>query len=73
MLGTSFLLNFKRILPYYPAMKYHFKLPEDIGCDILYFGGLALLGKGLFMWRPWLSFTICGLILMVTAYLIKGR
>ena len=32
--------------------------------DIFVFGGLAMLGYGLYLLRPWLAFTIVGIICM---------
>lgn len=34
--------------------------------DIFIFGGLGLLGYGLFLFKgPWLAFTVCGTLLMI--------
>jgi len=33
--------------------------------DIFVFGGLALLGYGLYQFIPWVSLSVCGLLLML--------
>ncbi len=38
--------------------------PVDLS-DVFLFGGLCLLWHGLFLYRPWVSFTVCGVLLMV--------
>jgi hypothetical protein len=40
--------------------------------DCFVFGGLGLLGYGLYLFRPWVSFTICGTILLAIGIFI-GR
>lgn len=40
--------------------------------DCFVFGGLGLLGYGLYLFRPWVSFTICGAILLALGIFI-GR
>ena len=41
--------------------------------DLIGIIGLVLLGYGLYMWQPWVSFTVCGILLMtVAAILAKG-
>jgi hypothetical protein len=40
---------------------------------ILFFGGLIMLGYGLFLYLPWLSYSICGVILMATGWLMGGK
>lgn len=41
--------------------------------DVLVFGGLAMLGFGLFLLRPWLGFAVAGLILMCFGLFIGQR
>jgi len=41
--------------------------------DFFVLGGLALLGYGLFLFRPWVSFSVCGCILMLIGYFMKDR
>jgi len=43
-----------------------------IFADVLLFGGLVLLGIGLFLYRPWVSFSVCGMCLMAIG-LFVGR
>lgn len=33
--------------------------------DVLVFGGLGLLGYGLWLFRPWVGFSVAGLVLML--------
>lgn len=40
---------------------------------VLFFGGLILLGYGLFLYLPWVSFSVCGVILMATGWLMGGK
>lgn len=40
--------------------------------DCFVFGGLALLGYGLYQFQPWVSFTVCGAILLAIGLFI-GR
>lgn len=40
--------------------------------DVFLFGGLCLLGYGLFLFKPWVSFAVCGGILMAVG-LFMGR
>ena len=40
---------------------------------IFFFGGLSLLGYGLFLYLPWVSFSVCGLILMIMGYLMEPK
>ena len=39
---------------------------------VLFFGGLSLLGYGLFLYQPWVSFSVCGVILMAVGWLMGG-
>jgi len=43
------------------------------GQDIIYFGGLAMLGYGLWLFLPWLGFSAAGAFLMATAYLMRSK
>ena len=40
---------------------------------VFFFGGLILLGYGLYLYLPWLSYSICGVILMVVGWLMEGK
>lgn len=40
--------------------------------DFFLFGGLCLLGYGLYIFRPWVSFAACGILLMAIG-LFMGR
>jgi len=40
---------------------------------VLFFGGLILLGYGLYLYQPWLSYSTCGVILMATGWLMGGK
>jgi len=33
--------------------------------DTLVFGGLGLIGYGLYLYQPWVSFTVCGSLQML--------
>jgi len=41
-----------------------FKKIQSFLPDVFLFGGLCLLGYGLFLFSPWVSFAICGVLLM---------
>lgn len=41
--------------------------------DVFVFGGLAMLGYGLWLLRPWLGFAVSGFILMLIGYLMRGK
>jgi len=41
--------------------------------DILFVGGFALLGYGLFLFLPWVSFTVCGGLLIALSVTMRGR
>lgn len=46
------------------------------GFDIrpfFFFGGLILMGYGLFLYLPWVSFSVCGLILMVIGWVMGDK
>jgi len=40
--------------------------------DVFVFGGLALLGYGLYLFEPWISFSVCGGLLMIIGYVMRG-
>lgn len=40
--------------------------------DCFVFGGLGVMGYGLYQFRPWVSFTVCGAILLAIGIFI-GR
>ena len=39
---------------------------------VFFFGGLSLLGYGLFLYLPWVSYSVCGVILMAVGWLMGG-
>lgn len=41
--------------------------------DVFVFGGLGMLGYGLYRYRPWVAFAVCGLFLMAIGYLMRAR
>lgn len=41
--------------------------------DVLVFGGLGILAYGLHLFRPWLAFTVCGVLLMTIGYLMRPK
>lgn len=41
--------------------------------DFFVFGGLSMLGYGLYLLRPWLGFAVAGAILMVIGYLMRDK
>lgn len=41
--------------------------------DFFIFGGLALMGYGLWLFRPWVGFSVSGLVLMALGYLMRGK
>lgn len=41
--------------------------------DLLVFGGMAMLGYGLYLLRPWIAFTVCGSLLMLIGYVMRGK
>ena len=40
--------------------------------DFLFFGGLTLLGYGLWLYAPWIGLSVSGFILMVSGYIMGG-
>lgn len=40
------------------------------GRDILILSGLSLLGYGLYLLYPWLSFTVCGALILAGGFLM---
>jgi hypothetical protein len=38
--------------------------------DILAVSGLALLGYGLFLFKPWVSYSVCGSLLIMAGYML---
>lgn len=40
--------------------------------DCFVFGGLGLLGYGLYLFHPWIAFTVCGAVLLAIGIFI-GR
>jgi len=46
----------------------------DIDIREIYFhGGLVLLGYGLWLYSPWVSYSVIGCLLIVTGYIAKGK
>lgn len=42
--------------------------------DIFVFGGVAMLGYGLYLkWGEWLAFVVSGILFMVIGYLMRGK
>ena len=41
--------------------------------DILFLGGLLVLGYGLYLKEPWIAFSVCGAVLMVSGYIMKDK
>ena len=41
--------------------------------DLFVFGGLGLMGYGLHLYEPWVSFTVCGACLMAFGVFGGGR
>ncbi len=41
--------------------------------DLFYFPGMAMLGYGLYLLRPWIAFAVCGALLMLTGYLMRDE
>lgn len=39
--------------------------------DILLASGLSFMGYGLYQFKPWLSFTICGVIVLAGGFFMK--
>ena len=40
--------------------------------DFHVYGGLVLLGYGLYLFHPWLAFSICGAVLLLTGLFYGG-
>lgn len=45
----------------------------DIRDFLFFFGGVPLFGYGLWLFRPWVGFASTGLVLMVSAYAMRGK
>jgi hypothetical protein len=41
--------------------------------EFLMVSGLSLLGYGLYLYQPWVSFTACGLLLIAGGFFIKDN
>jgi len=42
--------------------------------DFFLFGGLSMLGYGLYLqWGEWLALIVCGVLLMVIGYLMRDK
>jgi hypothetical protein len=42
------------------------------GRDILILSGLSMLGYGLYLLYPWLSFTVCGTLILAGGFFMRG-
>jgi hypothetical protein len=40
--------------------------------DVLLVSGLALIGVGLYLFAPWVSFTVCGVIIFAGGFFMKA-
>lgn len=66
-------------MKYYQKIKQFLsrKIKQFLSIDIrdaFYFIGLSMFGYGLFLYKGlWLAFMICGLLLMVTGYLMRDK
>jgi protein-S-isoprenylcysteine O-methyltransferase Ste14 len=41
--------------------------------DFLVFGGLIMLGYGLWLFKPWIGFAVTGFFLMLIGYFIRDK
>ena len=41
--------------------------------DVLFFGGIFSLWYGLYLKEPWVSFSVCGGILIVSGYIMGDK
>jgi len=49
--------------------KFHNQIGEK---EVFLLGGLVMLGYGLYLFSPSVSFSVCGVILMAFGYFIEG-
>jgi len=50
-----------------------FKAVKEISFrDVLLVSGLALIGVGLYLFAPWVSFTVCGVIIFAGGFFMKA-
>ena len=40
---------------------------------VFFIGGLCLFGYGLYLYIPWVSYSVCGFILMAVGWLMEDR
>lgn len=40
--------------------------------DCFVFGGIGLLGYGLWLYRPWIGFAVCGAVLLFIGLFVPG-
>lgn len=40
--------------------------------DVLLVTGLTLIGVGLYLFAPWLSFTVCGVVIFAGGFFMKA-
>jgi hypothetical protein len=40
--------------------------------DVFLFGGLGMLGYGLYLYQPWIAFSTSGALLMIIGYIMRG-
>lgn len=41
--------------------------------DVLVISGLSMLGYGLYLLYPWLSFTVCGALILAGGFFMRGE
>ncbi len=41
--------------------------------DVFILSGLGLLGYGLYLFEPWIAFSVCGFLLMLIGYAMRGE
>jgi len=41
--------------------------------DIFFIGGLSMLGYGLWIKNPWIAYSVCGAVLMISGYIMGER
>jgi hypothetical protein len=41
--------------------------------DVLLVSGLTLIGVGLYLFAPWLSFTVCGVLIFAGGFLMEDN
>jgi len=55
-----------------PILSFFKKIPSVFGLrEVLLISGLGLLWHGLFLFAPWVSFAVCGGILLAGGFFMK--